>query len=100
MEILGESPDGSDISMCGSFGVITALEFLEHLFSKLGHRDLLVTHTLTGHQNLCDRPPRVASAARAAQFTRRYRTRSVQIATLGTMRRGQCHETPHIGRLH
>src|ERR1051325_6835106 len=73
MEILGESPDGSDISMCGSFRVITALEFFEHPFSKLGHRDLLVTHTLAGHKELCERPPRVASAARAAQFKRRCR---------------------------
>jgi hypothetical protein len=43
MEVLGEPPDRPDIGMCGSFRVITALEFLEHLVSKLGHRDLLVT---------------------------------------------------------
>jgi hypothetical protein len=45
VEVGGEPPDGTDVSTCGSLGVITALEFLEHPFSKLGHRDLLVTHT-------------------------------------------------------
>jgi hypothetical protein len=30
---------------CGTMGVITALEFFQHLFAKLGHRDLL---------NFCD----------------------------------------------
>jgi hypothetical protein len=27
-------------------GVIATLEFLQHHFSKMGHTDLLVTHTL------------------------------------------------------
>jgi hypothetical protein len=43
MEIGGEPLDGTDVGTCGSLRVITALEFLEHLVSKLGHRDLLVT---------------------------------------------------------
>jgi hypothetical protein len=43
MEVSGEPPDGTDVGTCGSLGVITALEFLEHPFAKLGHRDLLVT---------------------------------------------------------
>jgi hypothetical protein len=33
MEVFGESPDRTDIGMCGSVRVIPALEFLEHLFS-------------------------------------------------------------------
>jgi hypothetical protein len=46
MEELGEPPDRTDIGTCGSLGVITALEFFEHPFAKLGHRDLLVTHNI------------------------------------------------------
>src|ERR1035438_3656094 len=45
MEVLGEPPDRTDVGKCGSLRVITALEFLEHPFAKLGHRDLLVTQT-------------------------------------------------------
>src|SRR5215813_10884304 len=36
----------ADIGDCGSLRVIPTLEFLERPFSKLGHRDLLVTHTI------------------------------------------------------
>jgi hypothetical protein len=35
--------DGSQVGARGRFGVIMTLEFLEHHFSKMGHRDLLVT---------------------------------------------------------
>src|ERR1022692_3800097 len=45
MEVLGEPPDRTDVGTCGSLRVITALEFLEHPYAKLGHRDLLVTQT-------------------------------------------------------
>src|ERR1035438_1662589 len=45
MEVLGEPPDRTDVGKCGSLRVITALEFLEHPFAKLGHRVLLVTQT-------------------------------------------------------
>src|SRR5215471_15881078 len=41
-----EPPDSVNIGACGSLGVIAALEFLERHFSKLGHRDLLVTHPI------------------------------------------------------
>jgi hypothetical protein len=41
----GELPDRVDVTTSGSLGIITALEFVEHPFSKLGHRLLLVTHT-------------------------------------------------------
>jgi len=47
VEVFSKLLDGSDIGTCGSLGVIPALEFLEHPFSKLGHRDLLVTHTIS-----------------------------------------------------
>src|SRR5215831_13909396 len=45
-KVLGETPDRADVGNCGSLRVIAALEFLERPFSKLGHRDLLVTHTI------------------------------------------------------
>jgi len=32
-EILRKLPDGANVSTCGSLRVVTALEFLEHLFS-------------------------------------------------------------------
>ena len=44
VEVRGEPPDSVDVRVCGSLGVIAALEFLERHFSKLGHKDLLVTH--------------------------------------------------------
>src|SRR4051812_28970052 len=46
VKIRSELPDGGDVDTCGSLGVITSLEFLERPFSKMGHRDLLVTHTI------------------------------------------------------
>ena len=33
--------DGAKVAIYGSLGVITALEFLQHHFSEMGHRDLL-----------------------------------------------------------
>jgi hypothetical protein len=73
MKMLSETSDSTNVGVCGSFGVIAALEFLEHLFSELGHRDLLVTHTLAGCYFGRTLALRVASAARAAQFKRSYR---------------------------
>jgi hypothetical protein len=35
--------DGSHVRARGRFSVVTTLEFLEHHFSKMGHKDLLVT---------------------------------------------------------
>jgi hypothetical protein len=46
MEVLGEVLHDSQVPFYGTLGVITTLEFLQHLFSKLGHRDLLVTHKI------------------------------------------------------
>jgi hypothetical protein len=36
-----------------SLSAITTLEFVQHLFAKLGHRDLLVTHTLRHRRWKC-----------------------------------------------
>ena len=46
MEVLGEVLHDSQVPFYGTLGVITTLEFLQHLLSKLGHRDLLVTHKI------------------------------------------------------
>src|SRR5207253_2515574 len=43
MEVTGEVFHDFQISVYGSLRVITTLEFLQHHFAKLGHRDLLVT---------------------------------------------------------
>ena len=40
-KMLGELTDDSNVGCCGTMRVIAALEFLHHLLSKLGHRDLL-----------------------------------------------------------
>ena len=34
------------VAVHGSLRVITTLEFFQHQFAKLGHRDLLVTHKI------------------------------------------------------
>src|ERR1035438_8573938 len=56
--------DCADVRTCGIFRVITALEFLQHYFSQMGHRDLLVTQNLSQPtSNLRPATSRVASAA-------------------------------------
>src|SRR6185369_7833820 len=52
MEILREIFDRTKISPRGSLGVIATLEFLEHLLSKMGHKDLLVTRTISPTNHL------------------------------------------------
>ena len=47
MEVPGEILHDLQVSVYGSLRVITTLEFLQHHFSKLGHRDLLVTHKIS-----------------------------------------------------
>jgi hypothetical protein len=44
--VFGELPDDPDLSFGGTLSIITTLEFLQHLFSEMGHGDLLVTHTI------------------------------------------------------
>src|SRR6516225_769998 len=58
----------ADIAPSGSLRVITALEFVEHPFSKLGHRDLLMTHTVSFQADSRILHLPAASAAQAAQF--------------------------------
>src|SRR5215467_4993433 len=41
MKMLGEVADDPNVGPCGTMGVITSLEFLQHFLAKLGHRDLL-----------------------------------------------------------
>src|SRR6185369_13724503 len=52
MEIPREIFDRTKISSRGSLGVIATLEFLEHLLSKMGHKDLLVTRTISPTNHL------------------------------------------------
>ncbi len=61
VEVRGEPRDRVSVRPCGSLGVIAALEFLERHFSKLGHRDLLVTQTI----RLCLQP--LASTTRSVR---------------------------------
>src|SRR6266566_7418945 len=47
VEVSREIFDGAKVTIDGSLGVITTLEFFQHHFSKMGHRDLLVTQNLS-----------------------------------------------------
>ena len=71
VEIRSELPHRADVAPCGSLRVITAIEFVEHPCSKLGHMDLLVTHTLSVQADCRIFRERVASAAQAAEVKRR-----------------------------
>jgi hypothetical protein len=55
VEVLGEILHDSQVPFYGTLGVITTLEFLQHHFSKLGHRDLLVTHKILLPKRDCHR---------------------------------------------
>ena len=43
VEVLRELLNGTEVSAYGAGCVVATLEFLEHQFLQLGHRDLLVT---------------------------------------------------------
>ena len=43
LKMLGEIPQRADVSVYGTLGIVTTLEFFQHHFSKLGHKNLLVT---------------------------------------------------------
>src|SRR4051794_32601516 len=45
-EVTCEALDCAEVAAYSGCRVVTTLEFLQHHFAKLGHRDLLVTHTL------------------------------------------------------
>jgi hypothetical protein len=68
-EVSGEPLDGANICACSSFREVTSLEFLQHCFAKTGHRDLLVTRTLS-QNNVTQKHPgtRTRSVRRASGF--------------------------------
>jgi hypothetical protein len=63
-EVLGKFLHGAQVGLSSTLGVITTLEFLQHHFSLLGHRDLLVTQRIAPFTLLlsltayAQRPPR------------------------------------------
>src|SRR5262249_35998752 len=79
MKILREIMDDPNVGFCGTMRVITSLEFLQHHFAKMGHRDLLVTH------NLFQRVQLPFSGSRARGSVRRA-SGFVQIAVTLTIR--------------
>src|ERR1700736_5964668 len=61
--------DGAKVTIDGSLGVITTLEFFQHHFSKMGHRDLLVTQNLSHPtSNQCSAHLTRSVRRRAASF--------------------------------
>ena len=46
VEMLGEPLNRLNVVLDGRLGVVAPLEFLQHRSSEMGHRNLLVTHTL------------------------------------------------------
>src|SRR5580704_10272717 len=49
--------DCAEVVACGMLPVITLLEFLQHHFSEMGHKDLLVTQNLSQPQAINARSP-------------------------------------------
>src|SRR5215469_858948 len=64
VEVSSEILECTNVLTSGNLCVITALEFLQHHFSKMGHRDLLVTHNLA--QPTSNPAPSSSRAASAA----------------------------------
>jgi len=64
MEEAREVLDRIQVHAPGRFSVITTLEFLEHHFSKMGHKDLLVTRPYRHSAHNARVAPREASAVR------------------------------------
>src|SRR5271157_82582 len=74
-EMSSESFNLANVIPCGSLGVITTLEFFQHHFSKMGHRDLLVTQNLSQpSSNQCAANLMRSVRRRAASFSRASRT--------------------------
>src|SRR5258707_2192897 len=71
MEVSSKILDCADVGTCGMLSVITALEFFQHYFAKMGHRNTSCDPHL--HQ-VIEQPmlptSREASAARAATSKR------------------------------
>src|SRR6516162_7634796 len=53
-----------DVGTYGILRIIKTLEFFQHYFSEMGHKDLLVTQTYLNRQAQLLRSSREASAAR------------------------------------
>src|ERR1700736_3413353 len=69
VEVSREIFDGAEVTIDGSLGVITTLEFFQHHFSKMGHRDLLVTQNLSHPtSNQCSAHLTRSVRRRAASF--------------------------------
>src|SRR5438094_8054162 len=47
VEVASEIFNGANIGSCGMLSVIKTLEFFQHHFFQMGHRDLLVTQNLS-----------------------------------------------------
>src|SRR5882672_6636833 len=74
MEVSRKLFDGAKVTIDGSLGVITTLEFFQHHFSKMGHSDLLVTQNLSHPtSNQCSAHLTRSVRRRAASFKSAYR---------------------------
>src|SRR5882672_1339019 len=74
MEVSRKLFDGAKVTIDGSLGVITTLEFFQHHFSKMGHSDLLVTQNLSHPtSNQCSAHLTRSVRRRAASFKLDYR---------------------------
>ena len=58
--------DRLDVAVDGSLSIITTLEFFEHHFAKLGHRESPYDPTLSAHRHTADTEHAKASAAKAS----------------------------------
>jgi hypothetical protein len=68
-EVARKTLDGAEVTAYSGGREVTSLEFLQHNFAKMGHRDLLVTHTILLASAHCSYfYPREASAAPAPSF--------------------------------
>src|SRR5271166_6448482 len=76
-EITGELFNGAQISTNRAGSIVSTLELFEHQFSKMGHRDLLVT---APYRKLSD----VATAINADECTR------VSVCRFGFVQVGLC----------
>jgi hypothetical protein len=51
MEVLRKILHHVDVGTDGALRVVATLEFIQHLLPKMGHNNLLVTHTLHRRHN-------------------------------------------------
>ena len=61
VKMLCEPLDGLDVVLNGGLGVVAPLEFVQHRLAEMGHRNLLVTHTLPDRSSGLTRGVRRAS---------------------------------------